>query len=102
MGASSEAAETLVVEIKHRMGKLRDAPNIYDVIQLCAYCRVLGCARGHLVECLRQTQDTGTGSIGDLKVSCHDFSDGAPDRIGFDQHVLPSLYGFARAIYAAR
>ena len=39
---AAAATETLVVEMKHRMGRIQDPPNIYDVVQLCTYCRILG------------------------------------------------------------
>eukprot|EP00928_Gymnodinium_smaydae_P053415 TRINITY_DN37405_c0_g1_i1.p1 TRINITY_DN37405_c0_g1~~TRINITY_DN37405_c0_g1_i1.p1 ORF type:complete len:712 (+),score=163.07 TRINITY_DN37405_c0_g1_i1:202-2337(+) len=96
--------ETLVVEVKHRMGKIQDPPNIYDIVQLCSYCRVLGCARGDLVQCLRDDAP-GSGTVSaerGLHVTRIDFSEGSPDRVGWDRHVLPGLYDFARAVYAAR
>lgn len=99
-GSSAPVAvpdETLVVEVKHRMGRIKDPPEIYDIVQLCSYCRALGCLRGDLVQCLRQ------GTTGDvLHVKRIDFSEGSPDRIGFDQHVLPNLYAAAQGVYAAR
>lgn len=79
------------------MGRIKDPPEIYDIVQLCSYCRALGCLRGDLVQCLRQ------GTTGDvLHVKRIDFSEGSPDRIGFDQHVLPNLYAAAQGVYAAR
>lgn len=101
VGAGSSAPsvpdETLVVEVKHRMGRIKDPPEIYDIVQLCSYCRALGCLRGDLVQCLRQ------GTSGDvLHVKRIDFSEGSPDRTGFDQHVLPNLYSAAQGVYAAR
>merc|ERR1711908_149299 len=108
MGGAATADETLVVEVKHRMGKIKDPPNIYDIVQLCSYCRVLGCSRGDLVQCLRDTSagdaaaGTATPSVGTLHVTRMDFSEGSKDRIGWDQHVLPKMYEVARAIYATR
>eukprot|EP00438_Fugacium_kawagutii_P005842 Skav231072 [mRNA] locus=scaffold524:240742:241459:+ [translate_table: standard] len=29
-------------------------------------------------------------------------NEGSPDRLGYDQHVLPNLYACARGVYAAR
>eukprot|EP00927_Polykrikos_kofoidii_P010940 TRINITY_DN14619_c0_g1_i1.p1 TRINITY_DN14619_c0_g1~~TRINITY_DN14619_c0_g1_i1.p1 ORF type:complete len:594 (+),score=108.36 TRINITY_DN14619_c0_g1_i1:115-1896(+) len=94
--------ETLVVEVKHRLGRIQENPNIYDVVQLCSYCRVLGCARGELVQCLRDTPGKGGGNVGELHIMRLDFSEGTPHRIGWDKHVLPGLYEIARAVYAAR
>lgn len=93
--------ETLVVEVKHRMGKIQDPPNIYDVVQLCCYCRVLGCARGDLVQCLRDGPGLDAG-VGELHVTRIDFTEGSADRDGFDKHVLPAMYEVARAVYAVR
>ncbi|CAK9076888.1 unnamed protein product [Durusdinium trenchii] len=68
--STSHADETLVVEVKHRMGRIKDPPNIYDVVQLCSYCRALGCLRGDLVQCLRGKRDGEQ-----LHVTRIDFSD---------------------------
>lgn len=95
----AELTETIVVEVKHRMGKIKDPPEIYDVVQLCSYCRALGCSRGDLVQCLRTK---GAGDVGVLHVTRIDFSEGSPDRRGWDQHVLPNLYALASAVYSAR
>ncbi|CAJ1385456.1 unnamed protein product [Effrenium voratum] len=92
----AQASETLVVEVKHRMGRIKDPPEIYDVVQLCSYCRVLGTARGDLVQCLRAK----TGDV--MHVTRIDFSEGSPDGMGFDKHVLPALYATARAVYEKR
>lgn len=94
--------ETLVVEVKHRMGKLQETPNLYDVVQLCCYCRVLGCARGDLVQCLRHSFDVERGGVAELRVTRLDFSEGSTHRRGWDEHVLPGLYEVTRAVYAAR
>jgi len=97
--------ETLIVEVKHRMGKIKEPPNIYDIVQACCYCRVFGLARAHLVQCLRQPTcgvEDPVASVGQLHVSKLDFSAGSPDRKGWDDHVLPSLYKIADAVYAAR
>lgn len=98
-------SETLVVEVKHRMGRIKDPPNIYDVVQLCSYCRALGCTRGDLVQCLR-TGPTSNEKVPIrpemLHVTRIDFSEGSPDRHGWDKHVLPGLYAIAAAVYAAR
>jgi hypothetical protein len=107
---TSTANETLIVEVKHRMGKIKDPPNIYDVVQLCSYCLVLGCSRGDLVQCLRDAPGVDAGghsadaaaNVGTLRVTRLDFSEGSNDRIGWDQHVLPKMYEVARAVYAAR
>jgi len=48
------ADEPLIVEVKHRMGSIKDPPETYDRVQLCSYCRALGCSRGDLVQCLRE------------------------------------------------
>jgi hypothetical protein len=93
--------ETLVVEMKHRMGKVRDPPNIYDVVQLSTYCHALGCARGDLVQCLRNDA-TAAGSSHELHITRLNFALGSPDRQGFDEHVLPSLYKMAAAVYEVR
>eukprot|EP00927_Polykrikos_kofoidii_P056841 TRINITY_DN5092_c0_g1_i1.p1 TRINITY_DN5092_c0_g1~~TRINITY_DN5092_c0_g1_i1.p1 ORF type:complete len:590 (+),score=105.97 TRINITY_DN5092_c0_g1_i1:262-2031(+) len=102
--ATNSCMETLVVEVKHRMGRIQDNPNIYDVVQLCSYCRVLGCARGDLVQCLRNGRSANgqNGDGGELHITRIDFSEGTPHRIGWDKHVLPGLYEVARAVYAAR
>jgi hypothetical protein len=96
--------ETVVVEVKHRMGTIKDPPNIYDIVQACSYCRVFGLKRGHLVQCLREItgQPETTSSVGRLHVSPLDFSAGSGDRRGWDEAVLPSLYKVAAAVYAAR
>lgn len=100
---STSALETLVVEVKHRIGKIKDPPNIYDVVQLCCYCRVFGLRRGHLVQCLREEpSQPSSSSVGHLHVSPLDFSVGSEHRKGWDEHVLPSLYRCAAAVYAAR
>lgn len=100
----SLGTETLVVEVKHRMGKIQEPPNIYDVVQLSTYCHVLGCSRGHLVQCLRSHDARGSPGSNqhELHVTLLDFSPGSPDRRGFDEHVLPALYGMAEAVYAVR
>jgi len=100
------APRTVVVEVKHRMGKIRQPPNLYDVIQLCCYCRVFGLSRGHLVQCLREEspafcQPPGC-PVGQLHVTDLDFSPSSSDRKGWDQHVLPALYKVADAVYAVR
>lgn len=99
-------SETLVVEVKHRMGRIKDPPNIYDVVQLCSYCRALGCTRGDLVQCLRTVGPTNNEKVPIrpemLHVTRIDFSEGSPDRHGWDKHVLPGLYAIAAAVYAAR
>merc|ERR1712129_6865 len=46
--------KTTVVEMKNRTNKFADPPAIYDVVQLCTYCRILGCDEGDLVQCLRE------------------------------------------------
>lgn len=96
--ATRSVTETLVVEVKHRMGKIQNPPNIYDVVQLSTYCHVLGCARGDLVQCLRRSKSSET----ELHVTRMDFSPGSPDRRGFDEHVLPALYNITAAVYATR
>jgi len=88
-----------VVEVKHRMGRIKDPPEIYDVVQLCTYCRALGCVRGDLVQCLR-SKAGGQSNV--LHVTRIDFSEGSPDRKGWDEQILPKLYDLAAAIYAAR
>lgn len=103
--ASAEANETLVVEVKHRMGKIKEPPEVYDIVQLCCYCRALGCTRGDLVQCLRTRSISCDGSIQQreiLHVTRVDFSEGSEDRKGWDQHVLPGLYATAAAVYKAR
>jgi len=97
--ADSPNKETLVVEVKHRMGRIKDPPEIYDVVQLCTYCRALGCVRGDLVQCLR-SKAGGQSNV--LHVTRIDFSEGSPDRKGWDEQILPKLYDLAAAIYAAR
>jgi len=100
--AGEAASETLVVEVKHRMGKIQDPPNIYDVVQLCSYCRVLGTQRGDLVQCLRKDSNVAGGNEHVLHVSRLDFSEGSEHRTGWDKYVLPGLYEITRAVYAAR
>mmetsp|Transcript_65599 Transcript_65599/g.118175 ORF Transcript_65599/g.118175 Transcript_65599/m.118175 type:complete len:614 (+) Transcript_65599:72-1913(+) len=106
--AGAATSETLVVEVKHRMGRIKDPPDIYDVVQLCSYCRALGCTRGDLVQCLRTRGADGKGAAASkqqlekLHVTRIDFSEGSPDRRGWDEHVLPGLYAVAAAVYAAR
>lgn len=95
--------ETLVVEVKHRMAKIKDPPEIYDVVQLGSYCRAFGCSSGHLVQCLRSGPGVGkAGKVGTLHVTRVDYSEGSRDRKGWDKHVLPSLYATAAAVYAVR
>jgi len=105
-GEAGSALQTLVVEVKHRIGKIKDPPNLYDVVQLCCYCRVFGLEKGHLVQCLREQQDHGASgapcSVGRLHVTDLDFAEGSPDRRGWDDHVLPALYKVADAVYATR
>eukprot|EP00933_Yihiella_yeosuensis_P000423 TRINITY_DN10064_c4_g1_i1.p1 TRINITY_DN10064_c4_g1~~TRINITY_DN10064_c4_g1_i1.p1 ORF type:complete len:536 (-),score=134.60 TRINITY_DN10064_c4_g1_i1:301-1722(-) len=103
-GSTSQAgspSETLVVEVKHRMGRIKDPPDVYDIVQLCSYCRALGCTRGDLVQCLRGGS-TNSAQPDLLHVTRIDFSEGSPDRTGWDKHVLPGLYALAGAIYATR
>lgn len=92
--------QTAVVEMKHRMGKIKNPPEIYDIVQLGSYCRALGCSRGVLVQCLRE--NATSSHVGVLHVHPVDFSEGSHDRTGWDRHVLPGLYSMARAVYAAR
>jgi len=99
-GTGTGGLETYIVEVKHRMGKIRDPPNLYDLVQLGSYCRALGCTKGHLVQCLRE--HASQASVGQLHVYFMDFSEGSHDRRGWDQHVLPGLYSMASAVYAAR
>eukprot|EP00931_Biecheleriopsis_adriatica_P078642 TRINITY_DN5206_c0_g1_i1.p1 TRINITY_DN5206_c0_g1~~TRINITY_DN5206_c0_g1_i1.p1 ORF type:complete len:588 (+),score=150.81 TRINITY_DN5206_c0_g1_i1:37-1764(+) len=103
LSAAPSTGETLVVEVKHRMGRIKDPPEIYDVVQLCSYCRALGCTRGDLVQCLR-SKGSAQGAVQEnvLHVTRIDFSEGSHDRQGWDQHVLPNLYATAAAVYAAR
>ena len=103
-GQEGSAYETVVVEVKHRMNKIQNPPNIYDVVQLCCYCRVFGLVQGHLVECLREENLTMgiSSSVGRLAVTVLDFSEGSPDRRGWDEHVLPALYNVAKAVYEIR
>ena len=42
----------------------QDPPEIYDVVQLCSYCRVLGTVRGDLVQCLRAKTGASARSLG--------------------------------------
>jgi len=103
-GATVHPLETVVVEVKHRIGSIKTPPNLYDIVQLCSYCRVYGLNHGHLVQCLREEcpgEPLGA-SVGRLHVTRLDFSEGSPDRKGWDEHVLPALYGLAAAVYAAR
>mmetsp|Transcript_10417 Transcript_10417/g.23590 ORF Transcript_10417/g.23590 Transcript_10417/m.23590 type:complete len:584 (+) Transcript_10417:38-1789(+) len=105
---ASGVRRTVVVEVKHRMNKIKDPPNIYDICQLGSYCRALGLSEGHLVQCLREESPSnfGTGistaQVGRLAVSRIDFSEGSPDRQGWDKHVLPGAYKMAEAVYAVR
>jgi len=102
--AGRQALETLVVEVKHRIASIKSPPNLYDVVQLCCYCRVYGLQRGQLVQCLREETPgvPGGRTVGKLHVTTLDFSEGSSDRKGWDQHVLPSLYRVAEAVYATR
>lgn len=101
--ADAAPVETVVVEVKHRMGRIPEPPNLYDVVQLGCYCRVLGCSRGHLVQCLREGAAVGRdGCVGELRVSELDFREGSVDRKGWDESVLPGMYAIVQAVYAAR
>eukprot|EP00747_Dinoflagellata_sp_TGD_P193844 gnl/TRDRNA2_/TRDRNA2_60573_c0_seq2.p1 gnl/TRDRNA2_/TRDRNA2_60573_c0~~gnl/TRDRNA2_/TRDRNA2_60573_c0_seq2.p1 ORF type:complete len:564 (+),score=84.74 gnl/TRDRNA2_/TRDRNA2_60573_c0_seq2:195-1694(+) len=78
-----ESGETLVVEVKHRMNRIKDPPEVYDIIQLCSYCRAMGSVRGDLVQCLRQQGEAcdagaAAGSSGILHISRVDFSETGP------------------------
>lgn len=99
---STAPKDTLVVEVKHRMGKIQDPPHIYDIVQLGSYCRALGCSAGHLVQCLRAGVRGAATDVGTLHVTRLDFSEGSRDRQGWDKHVLPSLYKTASAVYEVR
>mmetsp|Transcript_66978 Transcript_66978/g.139844 ORF Transcript_66978/g.139844 Transcript_66978/m.139844 type:complete len:639 (+) Transcript_66978:109-2025(+) len=92
--------ETVVLEVKHRMGKVKEPPEIYDIVQLSSYCRALGCTRGELVQCLRV--GASATSVGTLHITPVDFREGSHDRTGWDRHVLPGLYCMAAAVYEAR
>lgn len=95
--------ETVVVEVKHRMGSIKDPPNIYDIVQLGSYCRFFGLARGHLVQCLREgIGPWATSPVGRLDVTELLYDEGAEHRRGWDDHILPGLYKAAAAVYAAR
>ena len=100
--AESQTTETLVVEVKHRMASIKDPPDIYDVVQLCSYCRAFGLTRGQLVQCLRKATDFDSAGQPHVHVTSFDFSEGSQDRRGWDQHVLPALYEWAGAVYRAR
>ena len=52
-GVAGEGEGRLVVEVKHRVGRLQEAPGVRDCVQLCLYCRMLGCSAGDLVQCRR-------------------------------------------------
>lgn len=95
-----ESKETLVVEVKHRMGRIKDPPEIYDIVQLGTYCRVLGCQKGHLVQCLRRGPHAELHP--ELHITTIDFSEGSMHRKGWDETVLPSLYKVAAAVYEVR
>eukprot|EP00929_Paragymnodinium_shiwhaense_P086442 TRINITY_DN46952_c0_g2_i1.p1 TRINITY_DN46952_c0_g2~~TRINITY_DN46952_c0_g2_i1.p1 ORF type:complete len:425 (-),score=103.32 TRINITY_DN46952_c0_g2_i1:410-1684(-) len=99
-------ASKVVVEVKNRTTRMVDPPEVNDVIQLCTYCRILGLEHGHLVQSLRTTrrdkQKQGTDDTRDVLVSRLSFAAGSMHRKGWDGTVLPSLYAFADAIYAAR
>jgi len=97
---NEQGEQTVVIEVKHRMGKIKDPPMIYDIVQLGSYCRALGCTRGELVQCLRE-HGTDT-NVGTLHVTAVDFSEGSMDRTGWDRHVLPGLYSMATAVYQVR
>lgn len=108
-GAPSKV-KTIVMEMKNRTNKIADPPPIYEAVQLCTYCRILGCNEGDLVQCLRgrstmastptpmSVQRAGTS----LHVVRFDFREGNMDRDGWDKQVLPNLYAFADAVYSVR
>jgi len=106
----SSMTRTLVVEIKNRTNKIADPPALYDVVQLCTYCRILGCEEGDLAQCLRArsavaatpTPLSARHASESLHVARLDFRQGSMHRDGWDKHVLPNMYAFADAIYAAR
>jgi len=108
-GAASKL-KTLVVEMKNRTSKIVDPPPIYEAVQLCTYCRILGCAGGDLVQCLRERRTVAPAPtpisehrVGEsLHVSRFDFRQGNMDRDGWDNHVLPNLYAFVDAVYSVR
>lgn len=102
-GQDGSPNQTLVMEMKHRMGKIKEPPNLYDIVQLCCYCRYFGLEQGHLVQCLRERDLATAGcSVGRLAVTTLDFSEGSDDRKGWDQNVLPCLYKVAAAVYEVR
>merc|ERR1712118_604467 len=52
----ASASLTAVVEVKHRMSRIKEEPEIYDIVQLAAYCRSLGYKVGHLVQVMRSPE----------------------------------------------
>lgn len=96
--------DTLVIEVKHRMGKIKDPPEVYDIVQLGSYCRAFGCKFGHLVQCLRQGNEVGSaaGGVGTLHITRLDYSADSQHGRGWDKHVLPGLYNTAAAVYKVR
>lgn len=102
--------KTLVVEMKHRTRRIANPPDTKEVVQLCTYCRVLGCEEGDLVQSLRERNAVETSptplkmkaASSTMHVARLDFRKGSMHRDGWDKHVLPAMYAFADGIYAAR
>ena len=85
-------ARPIVVEIKNRMASTR-TPDLYDQLQIVAYCIMTGCAAGHLVQRVRSADDAP------VRV----------DRVALADHekdwravVVPRLVALAEAVLALR
>ena len=78
--------QKLVVEMKNRMRRVHEPPPLRDMIQLCLYLRMLGCAEGDLVQCVRTNDPVQQVSVSRVRL------DGEHDR-GWRDQVRPRLYG---------
>ena len=88
----------LLVEVKHRVGRLQVPPPFYDQLQACTYCLMLGVDAADLVQCVRSSRSESQIHVTRIRL------DEAPLFHGqaWRTHVLPRLYAFADAVHKFR
>lgn len=96
-GCDEWSVERVVVEVKHRVSRVKVPPPLYDQIQSIVYCMMLRCAAADLVQCVRSHAHPCI-HITHLRL------DDATVRHGEMWHavVVPRLYAFVRAVLRFR
>lgn len=84
----------VVVEVKSRVSRLKDPPELYDQLQLVVYSYMTGCNSGDLVQLERAAPDRARLVVSRVDRAEHDND--------FRTIVLPRLYRLVRAVDALR